>query len=178
MRQAVVGLIQRIDDKSKVAEIDRLEGVARAVQSHGPPLLICTELLPQPGAVAGVVELRSRFPEVPILVFTSAGPQQFEAPTVAAGANAFIHKSASAARVSEVLRGFLVSTGASLPEKLSRRQKQLLGLLDRGLSNRDIAAALDITEHTVKVHLWRLFRRLNVKSRSQASHLARVRGLV
>jgi DNA-binding NarL/FixJ family response regulator len=65
-----------------------------------------------------------------------------------------------------------------MPEKLSKRQKQLLGLLDKGLSNRDIAAALEISEHTVKVHLWRLFRRLNVKSRSQASHLARTAGLL
>ena len=40
------------------------------------------------------------------------------------------------------------------------------------------AESLDISEHTVKVHLWRLFRRLNVKSRSQASHLARTKGLV
>jgi DNA-binding NarL/FixJ family response regulator len=54
----------------------------------------------------------------------------------------------------------------------------LLIMLDRGLSNRDIADELKISEHTVKVHLWRLFRRMNVKSRSQASHLARTRGLV
>jgi DNA-binding NarL/FixJ family response regulator len=62
--------------------------------------------------------------------------------------------------------------------KLSKRQKQLLILLDKGLSNRDIAEELKISEHTVKVHLWRLFRRLNVKSRSQASHLARTQGLL
>ena len=62
--------------------------------------------------------------------------------------------------------------------KLSKRQKQLLVMLDEGLSNRDIAESLQISEHTVKVHLWRLFRRLNVKSRSQASHLARTAGLL
>jgi DNA-binding NarL/FixJ family response regulator len=50
--------------------------------------------------------------------------------------------------------------------------------LDRGLSNRDIATELEISEHTVKVHLWRLFRLLNVKSRSQASHLARTARLI
>ena len=51
-------------------------------------------------------------------------------------------------------------------------------MLDKGMSNRDIATELQISEHTVKVHLWRLFRRLNVKSRSQASHLARTQGLL
>jgi DNA-binding NarL/FixJ family response regulator len=64
------------------------------------------------------------------------------------------------------------------PQKLSKRQKQLLIMLDKGMSNRDIADELKISEHTVKVHLWRLFRRMDVKSRSQASHLARLQGLV
>jgi hypothetical protein len=41
-------------------------------------------------------------------------------------------------------------------------------MLDQGLSNRDIAEKLDISEHTVKVHFWRLFRRLGVNSRTQA----------
>jgi DNA-binding NarL/FixJ family response regulator len=62
--------------------------------------------------------------------------------------------------------------------KLSKRQKQLIVMLDRGLSNRDIAAELDISEHTVKVHLWRLFRRLDVKSRTQTLHFARMNGLL
>ena len=51
-------------------------------------------------------------------------------------------------------------------------------MLDQGMSNRDIATELDISEHTVKVHLWRLFRRLGVKSRTQALHHARTHGLL
>jgi DNA-binding NarL/FixJ family response regulator len=46
------------------------------------------------------------------------------------------------------------------------------------MSNRDIATDLEISEHTVKVHLWRLFRRLGVKSRTQALHYARTNGLI
>ena len=62
--------------------------------------------------------------------------------------------------------------------KLSKRQKQLIVMLDRGLSNRDSDAELSISEHTVKVHLWRLFRRLGVKSRTQTLHFARTHGLL
>ena len=62
--------------------------------------------------------------------------------------------------------------------KLSKRQTQLIAMLDKGMSNREIATQLEISEHTVKVHLWRLFRRLGVKSRTQTIHYARTHGLL
>ena len=57
-------------------------------------------------------------------------------------------------------------------------EKQLILMLDQGLSNRDIAETLGISEHTVKVHLWRLFKRIGVNSRTQMLHYARVNGLL
>jgi DNA-binding NarL/FixJ family response regulator len=120
-------------------------------------------------------------PDVPLVVLSAAAAQDYEDLAMEAGAAAFVTKSAGAAEISKQLKALLVDEGeepSAAPEKLSKRQKQLLIMLDRGLSNRDIAAELKISEHTVKVHLWRLFRRMDVKSRSQASHLARMRGLV
>jgi DNA-binding NarL/FixJ family response regulator len=120
-------------------------------------------------------------PEVPVLVLSAASAQDFEDLALEAGAQAFLTKSAGATEISNKLRAFMQKEGQeppAAPGKLSKRQKQLLHMLDKGLSNRDIAAQLEISEHTVKVHLWRLFRRLDVKSRSQASHLARSQGLV
>ena len=64
------------------------------------------------------------------------------------------------------------------PAKLSKRQKQLIVMLDQGLSNREIAEVLGISEHTVKVHLWRLFKRIGVNSRTQMLHYARVNGFL
>jgi DNA-binding NarL/FixJ family response regulator len=84
-----------------------------------------------------------------------------------------------------VLRGLLMAGSEEGDEpalannsKLSKRQTQLIAMLDKGMSNRDIATDLEISEHTVKVHLWRLFRRLGVKSRTQALHYARTNGLL
>ena len=74
--------------------------------------------------------------------------------------------------------GDLEDGEAKAETKLSKRQKQLIVMLDEGLSNRDIAERLGISEHTVKVHLWRLFRRLGVKSRTQTLHFARMNGLL
>ena len=182
LREAVVMLIRRLDSKFNVVELDRLAAVAPAVQVHGQPELICLDLkLPDTHGVSGVRELKQQLPEVPLVVLSAAAAQDYEDLAMEAGAEAFVTKSAGAAEITKQLKALLMQGGeetGSAPEKLSKRQKQLLIMLDRGLSNRDIADELKISEHTVKVHLWRLFRRMNVKSRSQASHLARTRGLV
>ncbi|WP_332775196.1 response regulator transcription factor [Polaromonas sp.] len=184
MREAVVMLIRRLSSKTSVIELDRIAAVAPAVEAHGTPELICLDLkLPDTNGVSGVRELKQQFPDVPIVVLSAAPAQDYEDLSIEAGADAYIQKSAGATEISNVLRVFLLgeegeSEAGAAPEKLSKRQKQLLVMLDKGMSNRDIAEALEISEHTVKVHLWRLFRRLNVKSRSQASHLARTQGLL
>lgn len=54
------------------------------------------------------------------------------------------------------------------PIKLSKRQKQLMAMLAQGLGNAQIAEQLELSEHTVKVHFWRLFRKIDVNSRGQA----------
>ena len=145
--------------------------------------LICMELEPiSSSGIAGLRDLRQQFGEVPILVFSALSAYDYAELARQAGANAYVHKSTSSSEIADVLRELLgsppVDREAVPIEKLSKRQKQLLILLDKGMSNRDIAENLGISEHTVKVHLWRLFRRLNVKSRSQASHLARTQGML
>ncbi len=183
MREAVVMLIRRLSSQTTVIELDRLAAVTPALEQHGVPELICLDLkLPDTHGVSGVRELKQQFPDVPLIVLSAAPADEYEELAIEAGADAYIQKSAGATEISNVLRVFLSGElepePSASPEKLSKRQKQLLVMLDRGMSNRDIAEELQISEHTVKVHLWRLFRRLNVKSRSQASHLARTQGLL
>jgi DNA-binding NarL/FixJ family response regulator len=62
--------------------------------------------------------------------------------------------------------------------KLSRRQKELLPLINLGLSNRKVADHLNLSEHTVKVHLWRFFKKMNVSNRTQLLYLARLYGWI
>ena len=183
MREAVSMLIRRLSTKATVTELDRLAAVQQAVAEHGTPDLICLDLkLPDTNGVSGVRELKQQFPNVPLVVISAAPAQDYEDLSMEAGADAYIQKSAGATEITNGLRVFLTEdlepASAAQTEKLSKRQKQLLIMLDKGMSNRDIAEELQISEHTVKVHLWRLFRRLNVKSRSQASHLARTQGLL
>ena len=181
----MVMLVRRLSPNTPVVELCRIAAVAQAVEKHGMPQLICLELkLPDTHGVSGIRELKRSYPDVPILVLTASPASEYEHLAIEAGAAAFLEKSAGAAEIAQVLKAFLTDEAGAESEvpvavgKLSKRQKQLLVLLDKGLSIHDIADNLQISEHTVKVHLWRLFRRPNVKSRSQASHLARTQGLL
>ena len=183
MREAVGTLIRRLSPSKTIIELDRIAVVAQAIQQHGEPEVICLDMkLPDTHGVSGIRELKLRYPNLPMVVLTAMSADDYKDLAMEAGADAYVEKSANATEISNVLRPFLSADLETDPPatvgKLSKRQKQLLTLLDKGQSNRDIAETLQISEHTVKVHLWRLFRRLDVKSRSQASHLARTQGLV
>jgi DNA-binding NarL/FixJ family response regulator len=181
MREAIGLLLRRLHTQATVVELDRMAAVPAAVAEHGAPDLICLDLkLPDAQGVSGIVELKQQFPATPLVVISAAPAEEFEELAIESGADAYIQKSAGATEIANVLRVFLSDDLEPMApaQKLSKRQKQLLVMLDKGQSNRDIAEELQISEHTVKVHLWRLFRRLNVKSRSQASHLARTQGLL
>ncbi len=180
MRDAVAMLIRRLSTQAQVVELEKLEAVQQAVE-QGPPDLICLDLkLPDTLGVSGISVLKQQFPAVPLIVISAYPAAEYEERALESGADAYIAKSSGATEIANVLRVFLSDELDSIApaQKLSKRQKQLLVMIDKGMSNRDIAEELAISEHTVKVHLWRLFRRLNVKSRSQASHLARSQGLL
>ena len=188
MREAIGMLIHRISRGAHIVEMDRVSMALQAVQAHGLPSLIAMDLkLPDNTGAEGVATLKKHFPDAHLIVLSGAPAAEYEVPCIEAGADVYIQKSAGATEISSVLRLFLQEdleplaedTPTPTPvEKLSKRQKQLLVMIDKGLSNREIAQSLEISEHTVKVHLWRLFKRLNVKSRSQASHLARTHGML
>jgi DNA-binding NarL/FixJ family response regulator len=184
MREAIGGLIRRLRPSAKVVEIERMSNIAKMVAEHGEAELVCLDLkMPDTNGVSAVREIRQLMPDTVIVVVSASSASDYAELTREVGADAYVEKSAGAQEIGRVLREYFtdeVEDGSApvVPTKLSKRQKQLLLLLDRGLSNRDIATELEISEHTVKVHLWRLFRRLNVKSRSQASHLARTARLI
>ena len=183
MREAVVMLLRRITPDSTIVEFDRLSLVQAKANEEGMPDLLCLDLkLPDTHGVSGVREMRALFPQVPIVVLSASPASDFEELSIDAGADLYLEKSSGATHLTQALRALVStdhdSTDSAAPEKLSRRQRELLKHLDKGLSNRDLADLMEISEHTVKVHLWRLFRRLSVKNRSQAVHWARSRGMI
>ena len=189
MRDAIVMVLRRLKPAENIVEFDRLDKVASTIETQGRPDLFCLDLkLPDASGCSGVTWLRRTYPEIPIAVFSASPAADMEEVCVEAGADIYIEKSSGVGELTAALRGLLMAeadgedvlTAAESPSpaKLSKRQTQLISMLDQGMSNRDIATELQISEHTVKVHLWRLFRRLGVNSRTQALHHARSHGLL
>lgn len=186
MRDALTMLLHRVKPGLKIIPIHKLNVVESTVEKNGAPSLFCLDLqLPDTLGMSGVHLLKSKFPDVPLAVVTSSSASEYEERCLEAGADAFIEKSDTPTQIIASLRTLLISdedaaiedaAAPTGPTKLSKRQKQLILMLDQGLSNRDIAEKLEISEHTVKVHFWRLFRRLGVNSRTQALHFARTNG--
>ena len=185
VRQAIAMLLRRMRPASKVIELEKFSELQAAIIKNGDPeLFVLDLLLPGVKGTSAVKEIKGMYANVPLAVISSMPAGEAEETCVEAGADIYIEKSTPANEISSAIQGlFAAENGdeevvAVGETKLSKRQKQLIVMLDRGLSNRDIATELDISEHTVKVHLWRLFRRLDVKSRTQTLHFARMNGLL
>jgi len=185
VRQAIAMLLRRMRPASKVIELEKFSELQAAIIKNGEPeLFVLDLLLPGVKGTSAVKEIKTMYTTVPLAVISSMPAGEAEETCIDAGADIYIEKSTPANEISSAIQGlFAAENGdeevvAVGETKLSKRQKQLIVMLDRGLSNRDIAAELDISEHTVKVHLWRLFRRLDVKSRTQTLHFARMNGLL
>ena len=69
-----------------------------------------------------------------------------------------------------------MSWSAKGGDSLTKGEAVVLGLVDSGLSNREIAATLSISVGTVKCHLHRVYEKLQVRNRMQATHKARQHG--
>ncbi|MDM0021643.1 LuxR C-terminal-related transcriptional regulator [Variovorax saccharolyticus] len=186
MRDAIALMLRRLQPAAGIVEIDRLDKLAGAVERNGAADLICLDLnLPDTKGCAGVQTARREHPEVPIAVYSALPAADMEALCLSAGANIYIEKASDAAGLIKGLRSVL-KTGddkdeapTAAPEagaRLTPRQVQLVQLIAEGLGNREMAERLEISEDTVKVHMWRLYRRIGVNSRTQALHYARTNG--
>src|SRR5574343_350562 len=186
MRDALTMLIHRVRPGLKVVPVPKMNVLDTAVEKNGKPELFCLDLqLPDTLGLSGIHTIKAKYPDVALAVVTSSDATEYEERCLEAGADSFIEKSNNPNQIIQSLKELLVSdeelaeenaAPSHVPNKRSKRQKQQILMLDQDLSNRDIAEKLNISEHTVKVHFWRLFRRLGVNSRTQALHFARTNG--
>lgn len=128
-----------------------------------------------------------KYPTTACIMISGDEQEGIASRAVAAGASGFIPKSFTAdemvAAIRKVLDGevFLpardqAAAAASDSGSLTLRQLEVISMLGRGCSNKEIARALDVAERTVKAHVSAVFEALNVRNRTQAVLAAQRRG--
>jgi DNA-binding NarL/FixJ family response regulator len=127
--------------------------------------------------------LRAAWAGAAVLLVSGAG-RISPAAARAAGASGFVSKDLPAADIARAVRmvglGHTVFPPTEEPRgvRLSEREREVLGLVGTGATNREIAAALHLSPHTIKEHTSALYRKLEVRNRAEAVQRAQRLGLL
>ncbi|WP_338700724.1 response regulator transcription factor [Streptomyces sp. Q6] len=172
-----------------------VEGVTRAAELD-PDVVLMDLRMPGGGGVDAIKELTRRGARARVLVLTTYDTDSDTLPAIEAGATGYLLKDApreelftavrAAAQGRTVLSPAVASRlvtavrtpAAPADETLSAREREVLVLVARGTSNKEIARELFISEATVKTHLTHIYGKLGVKDRAAAVAVAYDRGIL
>jgi DNA-binding NarL/FixJ family response regulator len=190
MSQAITFLLRRIDPTKNVVEVHAYSKLQELMLINGQPeAFIIEPLMMGINGTSGIEQIKNNYPTTPVIMFSSLPSEEAEKSCLQAGADLYIEKTTALKDLFKLIHdqldwlgelkvGQTDTTSSEGPLKLSKRQKQLLLLVDAGLSNEDIAKKLDISAHTVKVHLWRFYKKLGISSRTQLIKFSRDNGFL
>ena len=185
-RDAVKLALERALPEAAVVEAGSLEQTVRCLeQLEHCSLLLLDLFLPDVDGFNGLVQIRNQWAEVPIVIVSARDESGIVAKSLKFGANGYISKSLPVEEIYWALKR-IVEGEQWLPEgmqekiaeidkrtgynftSLTPEQLKVLGLIRNGLPNEQIAYSMRLSEATVKAHTTAIFRKLNVRSRTQA----------
>ncbi|MEV6342849.1 response regulator transcription factor [Actinoplanes sp. NPDC051851] len=200
IRNAFAMILDNEADMTVVAEAaDGAEAVA-AVHEHAPDVLVLDIRMPVMDGIEATRRLSGG--SVRVLMLTTFGQDDYVYDALRAGASGFLLKDVRRAELVHAVR--VVAAGESLLapavttrlietavrgqappatpwpglDRLTPRERETLRLLGRGLTNAELAAALVVSEHTVKTHVSSVLAKLGLRDRAQAVVAAYESGLV
>ncbi len=177
-------------DMQVVAEASTAAQASEFYEKHKPDIVLMDLRLPGTNGFEATAALCRAHPEVQIIVISSYEGEEDIFRALQAGARSYLPKSVLDRELAEAIRT-IHSGGSYIPSmvatalaerahhpELSTRELEVLPFIVRGLSNKEIAAKLFISEATVKLHVGNILAKLDVQDRTQASAVALQRGLV
>lgn len=190
VRMGLVALVNTESDMEVVAEAEDGAEAVDLYEEHKPDLLLVDSRMPVKDGVEATVEIRGRFPEARILMLTAHDGDADIRRALDAGVSGYVLKRSTGDDLIPALRA--VAAGerwvprevarrlASLKsyEHLTPREIQVVEQLAKGLANKLIADALQISEHTVKDHVKNILAKLRVTDRTEAVTVALRRGII
>jgi len=189
-RKGIAALIESEPDLKVVSETGDGSEAVEVFRRSKPDVVLMDLRLPGMGGVEATMAIRKEFPDAKIIVLTTFDADEDIYRAIQSGAKSYVLKDTPDDELAATIRSVhagearLSSRVAQrLAERqqradLSQREMDVLQLLIKGRSNKEIGAALFVTEDTVKAHLKTLFSKLNVRDRTEAAISAIRHGIV
>jgi NarL family two-component system response regulator LiaR len=197
VRSGLRGLIDIEPGMEVVGEAgDGIEGVSKAL-SLCPDVILMDLVMPRQGGIKSIVNIRAENPDARILVITSFAEDDQVFPAIKAGALGYLLKDSSPDDLLQAIRQIHrgeptlhptiahrliceLDQSSDLPlteSPLTGREVDVVQLIARGLTNREIAETLCISERTVRTHIGSILAKLHLANRTQAALYALREGL-
>ena len=189
VRDALKSYIERLaDDAAVIVASSFPEAFALAERDTALDLVILDLRMPGMNGLEGLTRMRGLRPSTPVVIISGLARPQDITDAMAAGAAGFFPKTLTGAALVSAVRlvlageRFVPSTdhagnGADgearvedeATSSLTTRERQVLDLLTKGMSNKEIARQLELQEVTIKLHVRGICRKLGAKNRTQAA---------
>ena len=187
VRQGLRGFLETYADIQVVAEAKNGAEAVTLAREHVPDVILMDLLMPEMDGVKAIDQIMSFSPTTHIVVLTSYTEDEYLFPAMRAGAQGYLLKDTEPEdlirAIHAAVRGHATlhpSVAARLVQEaeqssddsladLSERELEVLRLVARGMSNREIAEQLVIAEGTVKSHVSNILSKLQLAHRTQAA---------
>jgi DNA-binding NarL/FixJ family response regulator len=187
-----MGLMTAVGDEAGmevVADVECGPDAIKAYRRHRPDVVVLDLRLPGLSGVETIRALREEFKQARVLVFSSYAKGEEIYQAMKAGASGFVLKEMPIDRVLGAIRvvhggenyippEIAVRVCERLPAQLSPRELDVMQMLGRGFSNKEIGAQLGVAAGTVKIHITNIFGKLGVSDRTKALLTAIKRGIL
>jgi DNA-binding NarL/FixJ family response regulator len=195
VHDGVAAVLDRTTDIRLVESVETLEEAVAALARATPDVVLLDVRLRGADGLSAIGTLLAARPALRVIVFSAYDIDEYVFGAIRAGARAYLLKGAGGAElvtairkvhagesyVSPSLSAKLVDEMQARPRRsrlLTPRETMVLRLMAAGLSNREIAGSLAITERTVKFHVTAILNKLGADNRTQAVALAGRRGIL
>lgn len=187
VRGALASLLDLESDLEVVVEVGRGDEVVAAAKEHLPDVALLDVEMPGMDGIEATRELRSALPDVKVLIVTTFGRPGFLRRALRAGASGFVVKDTPARQLADAVRrvhsglrvvdpGLAADSLAVGESPLTTRETEVLRAARGGGSVSDIAAAVFLSEGTVRNHLSAAIGKTDARNRADAVRLADANG--
>lgn len=178
------------DDFTVVAQGDGGEKAVDLIRQHHPDVTLLDIRMPRIDGIETLKNIRAVFPDARVLMLSTSNIEEDFVQALDAGAAGYLVKTAQPEELIKAIRTIragerylpesIATRLAARPQRrtFTPRELDVLDLLRRGMSNRDIGLALGLSENTAKTHVKGLFQKLEAADRAEAVARAYERGLL